>query len=70
MPKSPSIRKRSESAFGGDRRRKHHHWKVTVYYKDGERFARVYIDEEKAHRYADREKKSPFVKSARVRRVG
>jgi hypothetical protein len=40
MPKSPSIRKRSESAFVGDRRRKHHHWKVTVYYKDGERFAR------------------------------
>ena len=49
-----------------DRRRKHRHWQVTIYYKDGEKFARVYIDRERASRFADRQKRSPVVKSARV----
>jgi len=31
-----------------DRRRKHRHWQVTVYYQDGEKFARVYIDRDRA----------------------
>jgi len=57
-------RKRSE--FGKDKRRRHHHWMVTVTYKDGEKFGRVYIDEEKARRFAERQKKSPVVKSAKV----
>jgi len=52
-----------------DRRRKHKHWQVTVYYHDGEKFARVYIDRERAERFAERQKKSPVVKSARILEV-
>ena len=52
-----------------DRRRKHKHWQVTVYYHDGEKFARVYIDRERACRFAERQKKSPVVKSARILEV-
>jgi len=52
-----------------DRRRKHRHWQVTVYYHDGEKFARVYIDRERAERFADRQKKSPVVKSTRIMEV-
>jgi hypothetical protein len=55
--------------FGQDGRRKHHHWQVTVFYKDGERFARVYTDHEKAAGFAERQKKSPVVKMARVTQV-
>lgn len=56
--------------FGKDKRRKHRHWQVTVFYEDGEKFARVYIDKEKALRFADRQKKSPVVRSARVQEIG
>lgn len=59
-------KRRKRSEFGKDKRRKHHHWMVTVLYKDGEKFGRVYIDEEKARRFAERQKKSPVVKSAKV----
>ncbi len=52
-----------------DRRRKHKHWQVTVYYHDGEKFARVYIDRERAERFAERQKKSPVVKSSRIMEV-
>jgi hypothetical protein len=52
-----------------DRRRKHKHWQVTVYYHDGEKFARVYIDRDRAERFADRQKKSPVVKSTRIMEV-
>jgi hypothetical protein len=52
-----------------DKRRKHRHWQVTVYYQDGEKFARVYIDRERAQSFADRQKRSPVVKSTRVREV-
>jgi hypothetical protein len=52
-----------------DRRRKHQHWQVTIYYRDGERFARVYIDRERATRFAERQKKSPVVKSTRILEV-
>jgi hypothetical protein len=55
--------------FRRDRRRKHRHWQVTVFYKDGEKFARVYIDREKAAKFATRQKRSPIVKSARVTEV-
>jgi len=58
------IRKRT--IFGNDERRKHHHWQVTVFYKDGERFARVYTDREKANKSAERQRKSPVVKMVRV----
>lgn len=49
-----------------DRRRKHQHWQVTVYYHDGEKFARVYIDRERAERFAERQKRSPVVKATRI----
>ncbi|HEV3220970.1 MAG TPA: hypothetical protein VGZ48_14475 [Candidatus Acidoferrales bacterium] len=52
--------------FGTDKRRKHRHFMVTVFYRDGERFGRVYTDKVKATRFADRQKRSPVVKSARV----
>jgi hypothetical protein len=57
---------RKRSQFGKDKRRKHRHWQVTVYYHDGEKFARVYIDREKAEQFAERQKRSPVVKSARI----
>src|SRR5579862_1011536 len=64
-------RKRAVKSGGkrGDRRRKHRHWQVTVYYNDGEKFARVYIDRERAERFADRQKKSPVVKATRILEV-
>jgi hypothetical protein len=52
-----------------DRRRKHNHWKVSVYYQDGEIFARVYIDRGRAERFAARQKKSPVVKATRITEV-
>jgi hypothetical protein len=57
------------SRMSRDRRRKHHHWQVTVYYADGEKFARVYIDRERAQKFAERQKKSPVVKSTRIMEV-
>lgn len=62
-------KKRAKSKLGKDKRRKHRHWQVTVFYKDGERFGRVYIDREKATRFAARQKRSPVVRSARVLEV-
>jgi len=62
-------RVRRRSRMGVDRRRKHHHWQVTVYYRDGEKFARVYIDRERAERFAARQKKSPVVRTARIQEV-
>ncbi len=52
-----------------DRRRRHRHWQVTVYYHDGERFGRVYIDRERARRFAARQKRSPIVKATRIMEV-
>jgi hypothetical protein len=49
---------------------KHKHWQVTVFHRDGERFARTYTDHEKAAGFADRQRKSPVVKMARVTEVG
>lgn len=57
------------SRYHRDRRRKHRHWQVTVYYHDGEKFARVYIDRERASRFAERQKKSPVVKATRIMEV-
>jgi len=55
--------------FRKDRRRKHHHWAVTLFYSDGEKFERVYVDLKKARCFAERQRKSPVVQSARVRRL-
>jgi hypothetical protein len=70
------IRKRKQKRPTGkstrlhkDRRRRHRHWQVTVYYHDGEKFGRVYIDRERARRFAARQKKSPMVKATRILEV-
>ena len=65
-----SGKQRRKPAFGKDKRRKHRHWQVTVVYRDGEKFARVYTDRVKAANYAERQKKSPVVKGTRVTEVG
>jgi hypothetical protein len=64
--KSPS---KTTTKRPGDKRRKHKHWQVTVYYADGEKFARVYIDRERAEKFAERQRKSPVVKNTRVAEV-
>jgi hypothetical protein len=69
MAKSLPIKKRNKLPFGGDRRRKHQHWLATIFYADGERFARVYLSEERAKNFADKERKSPIVKRTLVRRI-
>ena len=57
-PTGQIIERRSKksTSFGKDKRRKHRHWQVTVYYRDGEKFARVYTDRAKAARFAARQK--------------
>jgi hypothetical protein len=60
---------RKRTTFGKDGRRKHHHWQVAVFYKDGETFGRVYTNREKAAAFAERQKKSPVVKMTRVTQV-
>ncbi len=65
-----AAKQRKRSIFGKDKRRKHRHWLVTVHYRDGEKFGRVYIDEEKAEKFAERQKKSPVVKTAKVTELG
>ena len=52
-----------------DLRRKHSHYLVTITYGDGETFGRVYIDREKAEKFAERQKKSPVVKQAKVKQL-
>lgn len=66
------MKKRTEEQaerFANDLRRKHEHWQVTLYYHDGEKFARVYADREKAEKFAMRQKKSPVVKKTRILQV-
>ena len=63
------MKKRRRTQFGKDKRRKHRHWQVTVFYHDGEKFARVYTDHDKAVKFAERQRKSPVVKLARVLQV-
>ena len=52
-----------------DKRRKHHHFEAKIFYKDGDVFARRYTDREKAAAFAERQRKSPVVKMARVTEV-
>ena len=66
VPNKVTAKKKEADGFGKDRRRKHHHFLVTVYYADGEKFGRVYTDKEKATRFAERQRRSPVVKSARI----
>jgi hypothetical protein len=63
------MKNRKLTSFKKDGRRKHHHWQVTLFYKDGERFARTYTVHAKAAGFAERQKKSPVVKMARVTEI-
>jgi len=67
MPKKPQSSERKN--FNTDKRRKHHHGLVTISYQDREKLGRLYTDKNKATRFADRQRKSPVVKSARVAQV-
>jgi hypothetical protein len=69
VPKPTKSAKRGKAPFNKDKRRRHHHFLVTVFYADGEKFGRVYTDKEKATRFADRQRRSPVVKSVRVSQV-
>lgn len=65
-----SGKERRKPSFRKDKRRRHQHWQVTVVYRDGEEFARVYTDRTKATKFAERQKKSPVVKETRITQVG
>ena len=65
-----SGEQRRKPPFNKDKRRKHRHYRVTVIYRDGEKFVRVYADRVKATKFAERQKKSPVVKEARITQVG
>jgi hypothetical protein len=69
MSKSDVNSQRKRSILGKDKRRKHQHWQVTIVYSDGEKFARVYTDRVKADSFAERQRKSPVVKSVRVAEI-
>jgi len=60
------VKAKRRTNFRTDKRRKHHHYQVTVFYADGERFARTYTDKQKAVSFSDRQKRSPVIRSARV----
>lgn len=55
--------------FDGDKRRRRLHLLVTTTYTAGEKFGRVYTDSAKARKFADRQRRSPAVKSVRVQAV-
>jgi hypothetical protein len=60
---------KKHTGFEKDGRRKHRQWQVTLFYKDGEIFGRVYTNRDKAVSFAARQKKSPVVKTARVTQI-
>jgi hypothetical protein len=60
---------RERTKFGKDKRRKHHHWLAKIFYRDGDRFARTYTDRKKAIAFAERQRKSPAVRMARVTQI-
>jgi hypothetical protein len=61
-----SGEQRRKPAFSKDKRRAHRHYRVTVIYRDDEKFARVCTDRMKATKFAERPRESPVVKTARV----
>ena len=63
------ISPRQRTNFRKDKRRKYHHFEAKIFYHDGETFARMYTSREKAKRFAERQRKSPVVKLARVTQV-
>jgi hypothetical protein len=69
VPKSEKPSTKGKAPYNKDKRRRHHHFLVTVNYADGEKFGRVYTNKEKAARFAERQRRSPVVKSVRVSQV-
>jgi hypothetical protein len=69
VTKTETKPKPGRAPFVKDKRRRHHHFLVTIHYADGEKFGRVYTNKEKADRFADRQRRSPVVKSVRVSQV-
>jgi len=63
------VRRTSGRRMWRDRRRRHRHWEVTIIYRDGKHFARIYTDRRRAERFAMRQKRSPVVRGARIREV-
>ena len=55
MAKTESKPQRGRASFVKDKRRRHHHFLVTIQYADGEKFGRVYTSKDKADRFADEE---------------
>lgn len=49
-----------------DKRRKHRHWRVTITFRWGEKFIRVFSDREKAEKSAERQSRSPMVRSVDI----
>ena len=69
VAKTENKPRRGRASFVKDKRRRHHHFLVTIQYADGETFGRVYTNKEKADHFAERQRRSPVVKSARVSQV-
>jgi len=67
MSKETNTSKEANTDFGNDKRRRHQHWLVTIIYTDKQEFSRVYLDIEKAKKFAKRQKKSPVVSGAKIR---
>ena len=65
----PEMKGQKPKTSGTDKRRKHDCWQVILFYKDGETFSRKYTDRDRADRFAERQRKSPVVKMARVIQV-
>jgi hypothetical protein len=63
------MKLRNPTDYKKDKRRKHHHFVVTLFYADGEKFSRTYTDYEKAMKFAERQKKSPVVERTRVAQI-
>jgi len=61
--------RRKRPTFKKDKRRKHHHWQVTIFFGSGATFARTYLDRQKATAFAKRQKKSAVVKRTRIVRL-
>jgi len=55
---------------GKGRRQKYQFFEAKIFYTDGEASARTYTDRKKAERFAERQRKSPVVRMARVTEVG
>jgi hypothetical protein len=49
--------------------RKHDQFRVIISFHDGEKFARVFTNRERADKYAARQERSPAVKSAKVEKL-